>query len=455
MQLLPGYPEAEQQRAESVGQGRAHLRWGSGCAGCGRAGAFGAGAAGLGAALCPLCLLWVVCLFVFSPLLPLTGSLRAGARLAGAALPSSRDAPPASRRPGALRARRGLLAPRPARRRPAARSPPAQPPIAGHAGGPGGPSARGVRSPAAPQGAPGLRGRGGRGQGWPGERLRGSRGARRHMGSRGPPAAPRRRCRRAPGGASRVAAGAPRERWARSGGGSGSAWDRAAPSITQRPEPESRHVQTGARGGRTGQRVAAGRGAGVSHAACRGGSGRRGGRAGTGGGGEGAGLGGKAAWGGHGVRGERGEVCAVGNAGRGAGSAGCRVSVPGVGWLWSRGRLGVRGPCVHDVRDCAGLRGVCVVWDRFAGTRGSAGCWGECAQGMGERCCVFSGVHKEAERARSVGECAWRGMSIHQVWSECARRESAPGVGEGTGCGVMVHGIGECVWDMGECAQHA
>lgn len=136
-QLLPGYPEAEQQRAESVGQGRAHLRWGSGCAGCGRAGAFGAGAAGLGAALCPLCLLWVVCLFVFSPLLPLTGSLRAGARLAGAALPSSRDAPPASRRPGALRARRGLRAPRPARRRPAALSPPAQSPMAGRAGGPG------------------------------------------------------------------------------------------------------------------------------------------------------------------------------------------------------------------------------------------------------------------------------------------------------------------------------
>lgn len=205
-QLLPGYPEAEQQRAESVGQGRAHLRWGSGCAGCGRAGAFGAGAAGLGAALCPLCLLWVVCLFVFSPLLPLTGSLRAGARLAGAALPSSRDAPPAaSRRPSALRARRGPRAPRPAHRRPAALGLPPQPPIAARPGGPGGPSA------AAPQGAPRLRGRGGRGQGarggWPGKRRGGSLGARRHMGSRGPP---RRPPPVSPGRAGRVAAGAPR-----------------------------------------------------------------------------------------------------------------------------------------------------------------------------------------------------------------------------------------------------
>lgn len=67
----------------------------------------------------------------------------------------------------------------------------------------------------------------------------------------------------------------------------------------------------------------------------------------------------------------------------------------------------------------------------------------------------FSGVHKEAECAQSMGECAWCAVSIHQVWSECAQRESAPSVGEGTGCGAMVRGTGECVLDMGECAQCA
>lgn len=47
------------------------------------------------------------------------------------------------------------------------------------------------------------------------------------------------------------------------------------------------------------------------------------------------------------------------------------------------------------------------------------------------------------------------GVSIHEVWSECAQRESAPSVGEGTGCVVIVHGLVECVWGKGECAQHA
>lgn len=76
--------------------------------------------------------------------------------------------------------------------------------------------------------------------------------------------------------------------------------------------------------------------------------------------------------------------------------------------------------------------------------------WEKGAVGVG-----FSGVHKEAECAQSMGECAWCGVSIHQVWSECAQRESAPSAGEGTGCGAMVRGMGECVLDMGECAQHA
>lgn len=57
----------------------------------------------------------------------------------------------------------------------------------------------------------------------------------------------------------------------------------------------------------------------------------------------------------------------------------------------------------------------------------------------------FSDVHKEAECAQSMGECAWRGISVHRVWSECAQRESAPSVGEGTKCGVIVHGSVECV----------
>lgn len=73
--------------------------------------------------------------------------------------------------------------------------------------------------------------------------------------------------------------------------------------------------------------------------------------------------------------------------------------------------------------------------------------WGKGAVGVG-----CSGVHKEAKCAQSIGECAWCGISIHQVWSECAQRESAPSVGEGTGCGVIWLSV---VWDKGECAQHA
>lgn len=74
--------------------------------------------------------------------------------------------------------------------------------------------------------------------------------------------------------------------------------------------------------------------------------------------------------------------------------------------------------------------------------------WGECAQGRGACIEYEVSVH-------NTDECAWHGISIHKVWGECAQHEHVPSVGECTGCGMIVHGMGECAWGTGVCAQHA